>query len=78
MPKKAIHITFPREKIKEPVIYHLGHKFKVVTTILRANVTHDEGWVVLELEGADTEIEKAEKWLSSLGLKISSPGTEEN
>jgi len=78
MPKKSIEITFPRNKIKEPVIYQLGKKFQVVPNILRANVTPDEGWVVLELEGSDIEIDKSIKWLSSLGLKVSPPGTEEN
>jgi len=78
MEKKAIQLTFPREKIKETVIYNLGHKFKIVTNIKRANVTHEEGWVVLEIEGDSKEIEKGINWLKSLGINVAPVGMEEN
>ena len=78
MSKKAIRLTFPKARIKEPVIYNLGHKFKIVTNIKRANITHDEGWVVLELDGEQREIDNGINWLMSLGIKIAPVGVEEN
>ncbi len=78
MTKKAYELTFPKTIINEPVIYNLGRKFKIVTNIKRANVTKDEGWVILELDGSQDEIEKGISWLKSLGIKVSPAGVEEN
>lgn len=70
MAKKQVMFTFPRELIKEPVIYHLSHKFQVVTNIRRADVTENRGWVVLELEREDKEIEAGIEWVKGKGVRV--------
>ncbi len=70
MAKKQVMFTFPHELIKEPVIYNLSHKFKVVTNIRRADVSENRGWVVLELEGEDEEIEAGIAWVTSKGVRV--------
>ena len=56
MARRRVKFTFPTKLITEPVIYELGHRYKVVTNIRRADVREEMGWVVLELEGAEDEI----------------------
>jgi hypothetical protein len=63
-------LTFPTELIKEPVIYNLGRTFKVVTNIRRADVSEDRGWVVLELEGDERDIDQGIKWLTGKGVRV--------
>ena len=46
-----IRIGFPEDKITEPIIYQIGHEFKVVTNIRKADVREKTGWVELELKG---------------------------
>jgi ABC-type methionine transport system ATPase subunit len=70
MAKRKVKLTFPEELIKEPVIYKLGHEFKIITNILQANVTKDSGWVVLEIDGANNEIDKAIDSLRDKGVKV--------
>ena len=70
MAKKQVMFTFPRELIKEPVIYNLSHKFKVVPNIRRADVSENRGWVVLELEGEDKEIEAGIAWVKGKGVRV--------
>ena len=70
MAKKRVKFTFPRQLITEPVIYELGRKFKLVTNIRRADVREDMGWVVLELEGDDDEIESGLKWVAQTGVRV--------
>ncbi len=70
MAKKQVMFTFPQELIKEPIIYNLGHKFKVVTNIRRADVSENKGWVVLELEGEDKEIEAGIEWVKGKGVRV--------
>ena len=65
-----IRISFPEDKIKEPIIYELGREFKVVTNVRRADVREKTGWVELELEGDSAEIEKAVESLRAKGVKV--------
>jgi len=65
-----IRISFPEEKIKEPIIYKIGHEFKVVTNIRRADVREKTGWVELELTGDAAEIDKAVASLKTKGVKV--------
>jgi ABC-type methionine transport system ATPase subunit len=67
---KRVWLTYPKKVIQRPVIYELGHKFKVVTNIRQASVTKDVGIVSLELEGERSEIRKAIKWLDGVGVKV--------
>ena len=71
---KRLWLTYPKKVIQRPVIYELGHKFKVVTNIRQASVTKDVGIVSLELEGERSEIKKAIKWLDGVGVKIEPVG----
>jgi ABC-type methionine transport system ATPase subunit len=65
-----IHLTFPAQRVQEPIIYQLGRDFKVVTNIRKANVTESEGWVDLELTGESDEIEKAIEALGKKGVRV--------
>jgi len=70
MVKRRVMFTFPQELIREPIIYTLSHQFKVVTNIRRADVSEDKGWVVLELEGEEKEIEQGIAWVTSKGVRV--------
>ncbi len=70
MGKQRVRFTFPTEMVKEPVIYRLGHDFNIVTNIRRADVREDMGWVVLELDGDDTEIERGLEWVATTGVRV--------
>ena len=70
MAKRRVMFTFPSELITEPVIYNLGLQFRVVTNIRRADVTEDRGWVVLEMEGVEEDIEEGITWVTSKGVRV--------
>ncbi|MDI6764879.1 MAG: NIL domain-containing protein [Thermodesulfobacteriota bacterium] len=63
-------LTFPPEKVKEPVIYNIGHRFKIITSIRSANVTENVGWVTLEIDGEEGEYLKALHYLKEIGVKV--------
>ncbi|MEO5658125.1 MAG: NIL domain-containing protein [Nitrospiria bacterium] len=65
-----IHITFPENRITDPIIYHIGQEFKVVTNIRRADVTEKTGWMDVELVGESGEIERAVAALKGRGVKV--------
>ena len=70
MGKQRVKFSFPTEMVKEPVIYQLGRDFEIVTNIRRADVQEDIGWVVLELDGEDAEIERGLAWVGTTGVRV--------
>jgi ABC-type methionine transport system ATPase subunit len=68
--RRRVTLTFPPELIQEPVIYNIGHHYKVVTNIRSANVTNHVGWVTLEIDGEEKEYLKALSYLKEIGVKV--------
>ena len=67
---RRVKFTFPPGLITEPIIYRLGQKFNVVTNIRRADVREEMGWVVLELDGEEAEVERGLEWVTQMGVRI--------
>ena len=76
MIKKRVILNFPRELLKEPIIHNLGQQFKVVTNIHLAEITEDRGWLKVELEGEEKQIEDSLAWVISRGIRVE-PVTED-
>ena len=70
MAKMRIYLTFPPERIKDPLIYQLGRDFNLVTNIRRADVTATHGWVTLEIDGTEDDLERGVAWLKEKGIKV--------
>jgi L-aspartate semialdehyde sulfurtransferase ferredoxin len=67
---KRVRFTFPEDLIKEPLIYNLGHEFKVITNVRMADVDEKTGWVTLELEGDSAEIDRSLAWAQGKGVRV--------
>lgn len=70
MTSLRVRLTFPPERVTEPIIYNIGHQYQVVTNIRRANVTEEAGWVMLELLGPPDEIERAVDYLKNINVQV--------
>ncbi len=68
--KKKVYLTYPKELVKEPLLFQAGHLFKVVTNIRQATVSDKIGLVALELEGEPEDIDKAINFLVEKGVKV--------
>ena len=67
---ERVHLTFPRDLIKEPVLSTLSKQFDVVFNIRGSTVTAEMGLVALEIDGKDSEVAKAIAWLKSRGVAV--------
>jgi hypothetical protein len=65
-----VRLTFPPELVPKPIIYHLVKDFDIVPNIRRADVTADQGWVVLELEAEPDRLEQGVAWLRAQGIQV--------
>ncbi len=70
MAKRRVMFTFTSELITEPIIYNLGQQFRLVTIIRRADLAEDRGYIVLELDGKDEDIEAGIAWAISRGVRV--------
>jgi hypothetical protein len=68
--QQRLWLMYPPKLIKQPFIWEVGHKFKVVTNIRQATVTDEIGIVCLELDGKRSEVAKAITWLEKQGVNV--------
>jgi len=74
MAKRRVIFTFSTEAIAEPIIYTLGQDFRLRTNIRRANLTEEAGYIVLELDGEEADIEAGIAWAISKGVRVGPDG----
>jgi len=70
MAKRRVMFTSTPETITEPIIYNLGQQFKLVTNIRQADLAEDRGWIILDLDGEDQDIEAGIAWVISKGVRV--------
>ncbi len=68
--KTRVKLTFPQDLIREPVIFVMAKEFNIMPNIRRARVTETVGEMILELEGADDNIEKGIESLKQKGVNV--------
>ncbi len=76
MVKRRVMFAFISELITEPIIYNLGQQFRLVTIISRADLTEDKGYIVLELDGKEEDIEAGIAWVTSKGVRVNAADDE--
>ena len=70
MAKLRFHIRYPEEKIPEPILYEIGHEYKVIPSIRRADVRETTGWLDVEFTGEVDEIDRAIEGLRQKGCMV--------
>jgi len=70
MAKRRVIFTFTPEVSSEPIIYNIGQQFNLVTNIYRADATEDRGWIEVELDGEEKDIEDGIAWAISRGVRV--------
>ena len=70
MSKRRVMFTFTSEVITEPIIHSLSQQFRLITNIRRADLMEDRGWIVLELDGEEKDIEAGITWAVSKGIRV--------
>jgi hypothetical protein len=70
--RRLVHCTLPPELARRPVLHGLAHASGAVINVHRANVDVEAGvaWYLLELEGSEAEVDRAESWLREQGVTV--------
>jgi ABC-type methionine transport system ATPase subunit len=67
---KSFKLTFPQHLIKQPVIFTMAKKHKVMPNIRQAKVTPTGGEMVLEFEGTEENLKKGIQSLRDQGVIV--------
>lgn len=70
MAQERVYLTFPKELIKEPILCRLAKNFDIVFNIRGSTVTADLGLVALEIDGEQSEVNRAIGWLKDKGVIV--------
>ena len=70
MVTKRVKLIFPKDLIKEPVIFTMAKKFDVMPNIRRARIADSVGEVVLEFEGTEKQLAEGIVYLKERGIKV--------
>ncbi len=70
MARLRVKFTYPPALVTQPVIYMLATQYHLMTNIRRADVQHDGGWVVLELEGDQADLERGVAAVKRMGIRV--------
>jgi len=65
-----LRLNYPPALMNRPVVTGLISKFQLEVNILRAQVTREEGWLIVEISGDPRQISAATEWLVREGIEI--------
>ena len=70
MAKKAFHLFFQKDLIKEPIMFLVARDHNLLLNIRRAKITSEMGEATVELEGDAENINRAEKKFKDRGVVV--------
>ena len=70
MASRRVKLTFPADKVREPVIGTLARRYDLMPNIRRAKVSEDAGEVVLELDGTEENLRRAMDYLQQMNIAV--------
>ncbi len=70
MSSLRLFVSFPEELVDRPLVYEIIKKFDVVPNIRRANVEGHSGWLILEVNGAQSQLDEAIAYFEGLGCTV--------
>jgi ABC-type methionine transport system ATPase subunit len=65
-----LRLNYPPTLVNRPVMTSLVNTFGLEVTILRAQVTREEGWLIVEIRGDPGKISAAADWLVKEGIEL--------
>lgn len=68
--QQRYRFTYPIGLLDKPILYTLIRRFDILTNIRRANVTGQEGWLIVDMEGEEKEMQSGLAWAREQGVEV--------
>ena len=70
MAHRTLRLNYPAALLRQPILQQLIRMFNVSVNIVRAQISLEEGWLEIDVDGAETELARARAWLEEQGLEV--------
>jgi ABC-type methionine transport system ATPase subunit len=68
--ERKVYLTYPSHLVNQPILHEFIRKFDVVVNILEANVTRQEGWLLVAVRGEEQVVNEGLEWMSAQGIEV--------
>jgi len=68
--EKKVRLNYPKDLLDQPLIYGLIRQFDLLTNIVEARVTPEEGWLVLAVRGERERVQQGLAWIAEQGVQV--------
>ena len=68
--KRRVKLTYPQDKIQDPLLFKMAKKYDIMPNIRRARITDELGEIVLELQGKSDDLDKGMAFLKKQGVEV--------
>jgi ABC-type methionine transport system ATPase subunit len=74
--KTVLRLDYPAAVVNRPIVSHLIRDFGLAVNILRAEVSSEVGWLLIEVSGPEENYARALKYMRAEGLQVTeNPGS---
>jgi ABC-type methionine transport system ATPase subunit len=68
--ERRVRLTYPQHLLDQPLLYQLIQQFDLLTNVLEARVTAEEGWLVLAVRGDRERVQQGLEWIEEQGVQV--------
>lgn len=68
--ERRVRLTYPQHLLDQPLIYRLIRQFDLLTNILEARVSAEEGWLVVAVRGERERVQQGLAWMAEQGVQV--------
>jgi ABC-type methionine transport system ATPase subunit len=68
--EKQVRLVYPKEQLRQPLIYNLIRNYNLLTNILDAHLDSESGWLIILVRGEATQVQKGLEWLKEQGIMV--------
>jgi ABC-type methionine transport system ATPase subunit len=72
--QERVKLTFPEHLVRQPIVGRMVQEFNVMPNIRRASVEEHVGWMICEVTGDGSAVDRALAWLAGLGVQVDQLG----
>jgi ABC-type methionine transport system ATPase subunit len=70
MPTRTWRLIYPATMLRQPILHQLIRTFDLSVNILRAQISLEEGWLEVQADGPEMELDRAQGWLKEQGIEV--------
>ena len=70
MPTRTLRLNYPATLLRQTILHQLIRTFDLSVNILRAQISLEEGWLEIQADGPETELDRAQSWLNEQGIEV--------